>query len=86
MYVLAMNPTIGFYPWTGTNLSAGKIYLQGKDSYGSRDFLGFEEGTTAVNIVKTQMADGQYYNLAGQRVSNPTKGLYILNGKKVIIK
>ena len=86
MYVLAKNPTIGFYPWTGTNLSAGKIYLQGKDSYGSRNFLGFEEGTTTVNIVKTQMVDGQYFNLAGQRVSNPTKGFYIVNGKKVIIK
>ena len=27
-----------------------------------------------------------YYNMAGQRVANPTKGLYIVNGKKVIIK
>ena len=26
------------------------------------------------------------YNLSGQRVANPTKGLYIVNGKKVIIK
>ena len=86
MYVLAKNPTIGFYPWTGTNLSAGKIYLQGKSSYGAREFLGFENGTTAINLVKTQQADGQYFNLAGQRVAQPTKGLYIVNGKKVIIK
>ena len=27
-----------------------------------------------------------YYNLNGQRVSNPQKGVYIHNGKKVIIK
>ena len=27
-----------------------------------------------------------YYNLQGQRVLYPTKGLYIVNGKKVIIK
>jgi hypothetical protein len=26
------------------------------------------------------------YNLAGQRVAQPTKGLYIVNGKKVIVK
>ena len=26
------------------------------------------------------------YNLAGQRVMNPTKGLYIMNGKKVVVK
>lgn len=27
-----------------------------------------------------------YYNLNGQRVTNPRKGLYVVNGKKVIIK
>ena len=27
-----------------------------------------------------------FYNLNGQKVQNPTKGLYIVNGKKVIIK
>ena len=31
--------------------------------------------------------DGQYYNLKGQKVDNPTeKGVYIKNGKKVVIK
>ena len=30
--------------------------------------------------------DGIIYNLAGQRVQNPTKGIYIINGKKVVIK
>ena len=29
---------------------------------------------------------GIYYNLQGQRVNNPKKGLYIKNGKKVVIK
>ena len=31
-------------------------------------------------------ADGSIYNLQGQQVSAPTKGLYIKNNKKVIIK
>ena len=30
--------------------------------------------------------EGQYYDLQGRRVSNPTKGLYIVNGKKYIVK
>ena len=30
--------------------------------------------------------DGAVYNLRGQRVEHPTKGLYIINGKKVVIK
>ena len=27
-----------------------------------------------------------FYTIAGQRVSHPSKGLYIVNGKKVFIK
>ena len=86
MYVLAMNPTIGFYPWTGTNLSAGKIYLQGKASYGARSFIGFG-GTTGVQELKNSRIDGleSCYDLQGRRVDKPTKGLYIVNGKKVVL-
>ena len=44
---------------------------------------------TAINEVKTEnqpKGDGYYYNLAGQRVTNPTPGFYIHNGKKVIVR
>ena len=37
-------------------------------------------------IVMSMPMDNTYYNIKGQRVANPTKGLYIVNGKKVIIK
>ena len=30
--------------------------------------------------------EGPYYNLSGQRVAKPAKGIYIVNGKKIIIK
>ena len=36
--------------------------------------------------VQMEEGDGLYYNLLGQPVMNPTKGFYILNGKKVVIK
>ena len=42
--------------------------------------------TTAIAGVEVKKGAGVVYNLAGQRVTNPTKGLYIINGKKVIIK
>lgn len=32
------------------------------------------------------LEEGAVYNLAGQRVSQPKKGMYIVNGKKIIIK
>lgn len=35
---------------------------------------------------KADRLDGALYNLAGQRVAHPAKGLYIRNGKKVVIK
>lgn len=41
--------------------------------------------SNAVNTTPTQ-GDGIYYNLAGQRVSQPAEGIYIRNGKKIIIK
>jgi len=50
-------------------------------------FLDFDE-PTGVNEVRGQKEDvrSDFFNLAGQRVAQPTKGLYIVNGKKVIIK
>ena len=48
--------------------------------------LNFASGTTDINGVRsTMVTDGAYYSLNGLRVSNPTKGIYIRNGKKIII-
>ena len=43
-------------------------------------------GTTAIREAKLSKDDGAYYTLQGQRVQNPGKGLYIKNGKKIIIR
>ena len=44
-------------------------------------------GASGIKTIKNEVAgDGAYYNLQGQRVDNPTKGLFIHNGKKVILK
>jgi hypothetical protein len=44
------------------------------------------ESTTGIADVRSQMSEvrGAYYNLAGQRVAQPGKGLYIRNGKKYL--
>ena len=48
------------------------------------------EGTTGIEDIingnENENGNGNYFNLNGQRVTHPTKGLYISNGKKVIIK
>ena len=48
--------------------------------------LSLLSGATAINGTRsTSAVDGAYYSLNGQRVEHPTKGLFIRNGKKVII-
>lgn len=48
------------------------------------------ESPTSIETINTQpsttMNDGAWYDLTGRRVSNPTQGIYIHNGKKVVIK
>ena len=48
-----------------------------------------EDGVVTL-IVPGSMIDveeaGDYYNLQGVKVSHPTKGIYVKNGKKVVIK
>jgi hypothetical protein len=60
-------------------------------SAGAREFkMDFGNGeTTGVADVRGKMADGrsEYYDLQGRKVAQPTqRGIYIQNGKKVIIK
>lgn len=48
----------------------------------------FGDDVTGISQVENaaQKTDDSVYNIAGQRVSKPTKGLYIVNGKKVMVK
>ena len=42
---------------------------------------------TGVQAVRpAAVSDGQYYDLQGRRVAQPVKGMYIVNGKKTIVK
>lgn len=41
-------------------------------------------GVKAVGTEKN--TDGRYYNLSGQRIAQPSRGLYIRNGKKIMFK
>lgn len=101
IYVLAgsdndkANPVFNLYAsGEGTiNLAAYKAYLPKSNvpnAGNSRTItFGFEDDeTTGINDVRSNTENGttQYYDLSGRRVTHPTKGLYIVNGKKVIIK
>jgi len=44
-----------------------------------------DEGTTQIQIPEL-LNDGEYYDLNGLRVDTPSKGIYIKDGKKVVVK
>lgn len=49
-------------------------------------FISFNSDVTAIRNIEQSEGDGRYYNLNGQHVTNVKKGLYIKNGKKVVVK
>lgn len=81
---------VGFYLLqSGDIVPAGKAYLAARSN--SRGFIGFgDDDTTAISekIIgeSGESASAQYYNLQGQRVSEPTKGIYIIDSRKTIRK
>lgn len=69
-------------------LAMGKAYIPASSFGGSVKELSLSfAGATAINgIENAKTADNAIFNLAGQRVAQPTKGIYIVNGKKVFVK
>ena len=95
-YILSIvNAKVGFYKVNknGSWCGAGTAYLETPYTTvaGAREYFWLDDETTgieAVDVTPETVKEGarEYYNLNGQRVMNPSKGLYIVNGKKVIIK
>ena len=83
------NNVIGFYKFEGGTIALGanKAYLEVPAS-GVKGFtFDFDDDATAISNLNGQwsMVNGQsIYNLAGQRISKPLKGISIVNGKKVL--
>ncbi len=78
------------YKSTGnTTIKAFHAYLDNK--VGATEARLFIDGveTTGINEVIGKMSevrDGSFYDLQGRKVANPSRGLYIINGHKVVVK
>lgn len=89
----ARNP-IGFYKLNSavTSVPGNKAFLvlTSTEAQAKSFVLSFDDGETTdieiINVEKNAAEDGVYYDLQGRRVEHPTRGIYILNGKKVVIK
>lgn len=84
--------TFGVFDPVSVAIPANKAYLKVADAGEARVLTCsfFDETTTGIIETRTEGIDRltttKVYNLSGQQVANPTKGFYIINGKKHIIK
>ena len=75
---------VGFYDWAGTSLAANRAYIPAATAAGVRALL-FDNTTTGVNAATLNNASQKVFDLQGRRVQKAQKGLYIVNGKKVVL-
>ena len=71
-------------------IPTGKAYLPASyfASNARSISLVFDDETTGIgaSLMNSERVNNEVYNLNGQRVAQPSKGLYIVNGRKVVIK
>ena len=79
-----------FYQIGSGTVATTKAYLHcdtDPTASGSRSLaISFGNETTGISNVNANVKENSYYDLQGRSVAQPQKGLYIVNGKKVIIK
>jgi len=87
IYVLAnKNDKVGFYLLASSvTVPEGKAYLS-VASGGAHEFLGFGDATRISNLNANPNLNANYYDLQGRRIAKPIQGVYIKDGRKVVIQ
>ena len=74
----------GFHKYTGTTMAARKAFLLVSGG-GSSNFFGIDDETTGIHSVDgLPFTVDSFFDISGRRVTNPKKGIYIHNGKKIV--
>lgn len=93
-----INGVQGWHKLGSQTIPAQKAYLDGKDeaekvshlkSNPAKGIYVSTDETTGIKDItceETKTVNLVFYSLKGTKISNPTRGLYILNGKKIVIK
>ena len=90
-YVLVNKDGVAKFADTQYNpavVPVGKAYLEAPANSRILSFS-FDDETTgieAIHTVKSESQSTEVYNLNGQRINSPKRGLYLMNGKKVVMK
>ncbi|MBQ9231173.1 MAG: hypothetical protein IJ190_08330 [Prevotella sp.] len=80
-----------YYSNGSTKMKAFRAYFDFYDELDDKSAasraIGFGDDTTGILSINLRNSNGEvYYDLNGRRVEKPAKGVYIINGKKVIMK
>ena len=91
LYLAADNKL--YTPKTDKTLGAFRAYFSlngltaGTPSAGARTIvLDFGDETTVINVMQRQEDHKECYDMSGRRLELPAKGIYIMNGRKVVVK
>ena len=84
---------LGWYKVSIANkikITSFRAYLTPSSSEAASDFIDIDFDNAATGISSAtrnvEMKENIYYDLSGRCVENPTKGVYIMNGKKIVVK
>lgn len=76
-----------YKPAAGSNMLKGiRAYFEIPSGASARISMDDSDEATGIKTLKSNVDENKVYNLQGQQVSRTAKGLYIINGKKVILK
>ena len=87
-YVLGGDASnVGFYKFSGTVMPGFKAYLPASATNNVKSFsFNFEDAETAIRAIESENNGLEIYDMNGRRVQRAQKGLFIVNGKKVMYK
>ncbi len=81
-----MDEHMAFYKYHGANLSGFRARIARQNAQGIQSLSFRFANPTSIEEVISGFQNNAVYDLNGRRVTTPEKGIYIVNGKKVIIK
>ena len=85
-YILnKVNGVVGFYKANDQTVAKNRAYLQSMTA-ATRISLNYDEETTGISEVVKSDVNNKVFDLQGRHIAQPTKGLYIMNGRKVLVK
>lgn len=78
------NGNFGIYRYTGEKLNGGKAYLLVNESLAPRIAIAGYGEATGITSIDADEQQAPCYDLQGRRVNPTRKGIYVINGKKVV--